>query len=60
MIVPVATSHDHCSGAVEDPVSVARKTWQPHVEQKYRLEVGDVEYLVRPVTDGEDEQETGT
>jgi hypothetical protein len=38
---PVATDHSHCSGNAEGEGRLARKTWHPHVEQKYLVDVGE-------------------
>ncbi len=42
-MTPVATDHSHCSGDAEGEGRLARKTWHPHVEQKYLVEVGEAE-----------------
>ena len=42
-MTPVATDHSHSSGDAEGEARLARKTWHPHVEQKYLVEVGEAE-----------------
>lgn len=42
-MTPVATSHSHCSGGADEEGRLTRKTWHPHVEQKYLVELDETE-----------------
>jgi hypothetical protein len=43
VMTPVATSHSQSSGGEDGEGCLARRTWQPQIEQKCLVEVGDVE-----------------